>query len=436
MTRRAESVAVTAPSSPATAAATTPDSLWRHADFMKLWTGETVSVFGSQVTELALPLVAILTLNAGPGQLGLLNGAKFLPFVLLSLFAGVWIDRWRRRPVLIGANIGRAVLIGLVPLSAALGLLSIKLLYVVAFLGGMLTVLFDLAYLSYLPSLIPRTRLIDGNGKLQASQSLAGIGGPGLAGLLVQLLTAPIALLVDALSYLVSAASLLSIRQREPAPDSGTGDGAWRQEIAEGLRAVFGNPYLRALAGQAATFNLFEDLVLTVFLLYGIRELDLGPAMIGLVFGAGSAGAFLGSMAGRHATRVAGLGTVLIAAGTIACLSPLLFLFAHGPDAPSVAVLAGALLVHGVSVAVGNVNAVALRQSITPNRLLGRMNASYRLLTYGAIPLGSLLGGALASAFGIRMALVTGLACLPLAVSWLVFSPVMRLRDLSDAAVN
>ena len=192
--------------------------LWRHPDFRKLWAGETVSLFGSEVTELALPLVAVLALDAGAGQMGLLAAARFAPFLLVTLPAGVWVDRRRRRPVLIGANLGRCLLVALVPLLAGLGLLRIQHLYGIAFAVGVLTVLFDVAYQSYLPSLVDRGQLVEGNSKLQASASVARVGGPGLGGLLVQLAGAPRALLLDAATFAVSAATLLAIRQPEPAP--------------------------------------------------------------------------------------------------------------------------------------------------------------------------------------------------------------------------
>jgi len=411
-----------------------PPSLMGNGDFRKLWAGETISVFGSQVTEFALPLTAILTLHATPSQVGILGTARYLPFLLVTVLAGVWVDRWRRRPVLLGTNLARAALIGLVPLAAITGRLSISLLCGIAFLVGSLTVLFDLAYLSYLPTLVPRGQLADGNGKLQASQSLAGVAGPGFAGVLVQILSAPVALLLDALSYLFSAGSLWRIQGREPVPEPRTNREPWRQEVAEGLRTVFGHPCLRSLAGQGATFNALENLILTVFMLYAIRVLGLGPGTLGLVLAAGSAGALLGALSGRRTADVIGLGPALIGSMTVACLSPLLFLLARDSGPGSLSLLTGAFFLHGAGVAVGNVNAVTLRQVITPGRLLGRMNASYRLLTYGAIPLGSLLGGSLASVVGLHTTLLLGATALPSALLWVVFSPVRSLPGLAAAA--
>jgi MFS family permease len=236
----------------------------RNRDFLKLWAGETASLLGTQVTVLALPLVAVITLHASTGEVGVLNACRYAPFVLVILFAGVVVDRVRRRPTLMLANAGRALLIGLIPLAAAFDSLRVEYLYVVAFLVGVLTVFFDLAYQAYLPSLVERERLSEANTRLQASASAAELGGPGLGGLLVQVVTAPFALLVDAASFVVSIVSLATIETREPKPESERRP-PMLKAIRQGFRFTFGNRYLRAIAGEAATFNLFEQTILTVF---------------------------------------------------------------------------------------------------------------------------------------------------------------------------
>ncbi|GIE97675.1 MFS transporter [Paractinoplanes rishiriensis] len=408
-------------------------SVWRNRDFVKLWGGETVSLVGSQVTDLALPLVAILTLQATAFEVGLLNVARYAPFVLLSLFAGVWFDRHRRRPTLIGVNLGRAVLIGLVPVAGLLHLLTMEWLYLIAFLVGILTVLFDVGVLSYVPSVVERKDLGEANSKIAVSYSIAGIGGPGLAGFLIGVLTAPVALVIDAVTYLASAGALASIRRREPEPERPADRESVRSSIAEGLRAVFGNRVLRHLATQSATFNLFENVVVTVFLLYAVRELGIGPAAIGLVVSAGSVGALLGALAANKARTVLGIGPALRWSTVLACLSPLFLLLPGGNDPVSLLILAAALAVHGANLAVFNVNALTLRQSVTPNRLLGRMNASYRLILFGTIPLGAFLGGSLAGLFGPRTALVAGVLGVASPVAWLLFSPVFRLAEIPDS---
>ena len=289
--------------------------LWGHRDFRRLWAGETVSLFGSEVTELALPLVAVLVLDAEAAQMGLLAAARFAPFLLVTLPAGAWVDRRRRRPVLIGSNLGRALLVGLVPLLAGLGLLRMGHLYAVAFAVGAFTVVFDVAYQSYLPSLVEREQLVEGNSKLQASASVARVGGPGLGGLLVQLVGAPRALLLDAGSYVVSAASLLAIRNREPAPVAdrdGQPRARLRQEIGEGLAVTYRNPVLRSMAGLAATYNLFSQVIEALLVLYATRELGLSAGVIGLVISAGSIGALAGAALTGRLQRRLGVGPSLI----------------------------------------------------------------------------------------------------------------------------
>src|SRR6266581_5807108 len=222
--------------------------LWRQPDFVRLWTGHTISRFGSEISQLAIPLTAALVLNASAFQMGLLGTFEFAPFLLLSLFAGVWVDRLRRQPILIVADIGRAVLLGSIPLAAVLGVLRIEQLYVVGVCTGVLTVFFDVADQSYLPALVSREHLVEGNSKLEVSRSVAQIAGPGVAGALVQLITAPMAVLVDALSFVASVISLLFIRVREPAPVRNDGPtGSIWSELREGLAVVLENPLLRSI---------------------------------------------------------------------------------------------------------------------------------------------------------------------------------------------
>jgi MFS family permease len=415
------------------------DGLWRHRDFRKLWAGETVSLFGSEVTELALPLVAVLVLEADAGQMGLLAAARFAPFLLITLPAGAWVDRRRRRPVLIGSNLGRALLVGLVPLLSGLGLLRMGYLYAIAFAVGALTVLFDVAYQSYLPSLVDREQLVEGNSKLQASASAARVGGPGLGGLLVQLVGAPRALLLDAASYVISAASLLAIRNQEPDPPAdrdGEPRAGLRREITEGLAVTYRNPVLRSMAGLAATYNLFEGAVLALLVLYATRELGLAAGLIGLVVSAGSLGALAGAALTGRLERRLGVGPALILAVVVECAALLLVPVAAGPPAVAAGLLGLGFLGNGFGVGLSSVLAVSLRQVVTPDRLLGRMNASYRFLTYGAIPLGALLGGALGELLGLRAAVAVGAAGSLLTVPWVLLPPLAQLRQMPEQATE
>jgi MFS family permease len=399
--------------------------------FRNLWFGQTLSLFGSQVTFLALPLSAILVLHASPFEMGLLAAVEYAPFLFLTLFAGAWIDRIRRRPVMLGANLARAGLIGAIPVAAALGLLSLPLLAVVAFAAGCGAVVFEVAFLAYVPSLVGRDRLTTANARLFSSASAAEIAGPGLAGALVSLVGAPFALAADALSYLVSAGSLAAIRHPEPAPAARSGRDL-RAEIGEGLRVTFGQPILRAFAFEAATFNLFWALFNAAFLLFLTRELGLVPALVGLIFVVGAVGSLAGSLvAGRLAARL-GLGTTILGAMIIACSVYLAIPFVDGSSPTTVGVLALVLAVAGAFVAITVIHVMTIRQTVTPNRLLARMNASYRTLGYGVMPVGAVLGGILGEAFDLRSALAVGaigIACAPL---WVVFSPVRRIRRIED----
>ncbi len=401
-----------------------------NRDFVKLWAGETVSLIGTQVTQFALPLVAILSLNATVLQVGVLNALRFLPLIPLSLLAGVLLDRRRRRPVLIVCALGNAVLIGLVPLSSVTGLLSIGLLYVVTTLVGTLSMTFEVGALSYVPFLVERRHLAAANSRLWASTAVAGISGPGLAGLLVGLITAPITLSVDAVSYLFSAVSLISIRKPEPEPGPRAGRPSIRRSIAEGLHTVYGSKLLRTLLTQSAVFNLCYGAMLPVFLVYAVRVLGLSPAKLGIVIGAAAAGGLFGVLFATRIVAALGLGRAM-ALGTIGLSAgPLLFVIPRGAGLLSIAVLVVAQLVYGFNASMFNVNAITLRQTVTPARLLARMNATYRMVIYGVPLLGATGGGLLGSAVGLRTALVILLTAMTSPVLWMFFAPVFRLKEM------
>jgi MFS family permease len=411
------------------------DGLWRNANFLKLWAGQTVSLFGSQVTALALPLAAILTLHATPAQVGILRAAEFAPFLLITLFAGVWVDRRRRRPILIAVDLGRAAALGLIPVAALLGLLRVEYLYAIAFGVGMLTVLFDLAYQAFLPSLARPDEMIEANSKLQVSGSVAQIAGPGLAGLLVQAVTAPVAILVDAISFLVSAAALWRIRAGEIAPAASPGrqQGVWR-EIRRGLRFVFGEPRLRAMAGEAATSNFFGTAIETVLILYAIRELGMQPAVFGVTIAAGSVGALLGALLAEWGSQRFGLGPALMCAYALVCASPLLNPLVQRPFSVAVALLLLAQFLAGIGLSASNVYVISLRQTLAPGNFFGRVNASYRFFVSGAVPLGALLAGYLGETIGLRATLAVCACGMLVAPLWALLSPLPRLRQLPAVA--
>jgi MFS family permease len=400
-------------------------SLGRQADFNLLWGGQTVSQLGTQVSLLALPLTAVTALGAGAAQMGVLGAMGRLP-ALLYLVAGVWIDRTRRRPVLIAADVARAAVLLTVPLAALLGVLRIELLYAAVLLVAVLTVWFDIAYMSYVPSLVRQDQLVEGNSRLELSRSVAQVAGPGLGGLLVQALTAPIAVAVDAASFLVSALLVARIRSVEGQAASAGRRGVWR-EVAEGLRFVVGHPVLRSLAGAIAISNFFWALQLAVYVLYLSRGLGMPAPAIGLVVAATGPGAVLGTLLAGTTVRRAGIGPTVTAGlalfGAAALAFPLAPAYGDAPLA-SVALLAAAQGTMSLGGQVTAINVLSLRQGITPPALQGRSNASFRFLGVGVSPLGSLAGGLLGSLVALRPTLLVAALGLLLAPALLLLSPV------------
>ena len=402
--------------------------LWQHPGFFKLWSALTVSRFGSETSTLALPLLAALTLGASPAQMGLLSAAGTAPFLLIGLLVGVWVDRVRHGPLLVASDLARAALLVAVPLSWAAGWLSMGLLYAVALGVGALTVVFEVASMSLLPALVGRERLVEGNGKLEASRSLAQIGGPGIAGGLVGLLGAPVAVLVDAASYLVSAAFLVRLRVPEIIAKPPNEPRRASREIREGLRTVFSSPLLRPLVLCSATNSFSGFVFLSVYLLYLTEDLGLGPTAVGLVFALGGVGALLGALVAGPAARRFGGGRTMVSSMVLCGLSGTTIPLAVAVPAVALPMVLAAEFAQWMFLVVYKTGEVSMRQEVTPDRLLGRVNATERFVAYGAIPLGALLGGFLGQEVGIRITLVAGMAGMLLASSWLLFSPVSSWR--------
>jgi MFS family permease len=408
--------------------------LWRHPDFLKLWSAETVSQFGTQVSLLALPLAAVLVLDATAFEVSVLATVEFLPFIIFTLPAGVWVDRLRRRPILIAGDFGRAVLLASIPITYLSGHLTLAQLYAVAFGTGICTVFFDVSYQSYLPSLVEREHIIEGNSKLEISRSSAQIAGPGFAGLLVQALTAPYALLADALSFVGSGSFIFWIRKQEESPlaparhDERTS--LWT-ELKEGLRFVLGNPNLRAQAGCTATSNFFTQFVFAIGIVFLVRVVGLSPGVIGLSFSLGSIGALVAALTATRISTRFGIGPTTIATGLLWGPATLLVALAPTGNTAIPFVVVGLLLI-GFAVVVYNIVQVSYRQAICPPRLQGRMNSVMRFMVWGTIPLGSLTGGLLASTLGLRETMVIGAIGSALAVLWIVFSPQRHLHEMPE----
>jgi MFS family permease len=401
--------------------------LWRQRDFIKLWTGQTISQLGSHIGGGALRFSAILILGATPIQLSLLTAAQMVPALLLGLLAGVWVDRLRRRPILIAADVGRGLLLLSVPLAYLLGLLRIEQLYLVAALAGALAILFDVAYGAYLPAVVGRERLVEANSKLSASDSLAEIAGPPLGGALVQLISAPLAIVLDALSFLVSALSIGLIRAPEPPPAPPHQRPGLRRELAEGLGAALRDPLLRALLGAGFTISLFGGIIGTLYDLYLIRDLAMSPALVGLTIGVGGISALVGAFAAGPITRRLGVGPAIGGALALNGLTGLLIPLAHGPIYVALPMVLASQATD-ILFAVYFINETSLRQSIAPPRLLGRVDASFRFLTTGAGLLGALLGGALGETIGARAAIAIGVLGVWSACLWVFGSPLRKLQ--------
>jgi MFS family permease len=406
-------------------------SLWRHGDFMRLWTGQSVSLLGSQVTLLALPLTAILLFHATAFQVGALSAVEFLPFMLFGLPVGVLVDRMRRRPILIAADAGRFVAIGSIPLAHALGMLHLGQLYVVAFIFGTGTVFFDVAYLAYLPALVPRDRLVEGNAKLEVSRSGAQLAGPGIAGVLVQALSAPGAMLADAVSYLASVASLSLVRTKEPpvGPEGGSPI-PMRRQIGEGLRYVRHQPLIGPLVVCVAILNFFSMMGEAVLLLFAVRRLGLSAGAIGVILSVGSVGFVVGALVAERLPRVFGIGPALLGTAFMVGLGAVFIPLSTVATAPYLLVAYGLISTFGS--VVFSVNARSLMQSVVPPRLLGRAFATHRFVSWSANPLGALVGGLLGSHLGLRGTLWLAAAGQLVAFIPPLLSPVRRLVQLPE----
>jgi MFS family permease len=401
--------------------------LWRSGDFMSLWAAQSISQVGSAVGQLALPLVAILVLDATAFEVSLLAALEFLPFLLFALPAGVWVDRLRRRPILILADVGRALALASIPVAAAFDAITIGHLYAVGFALGTLTVAFDVAYQSYLPALIGRSQLVEGNSKLELSRSVAQVGGPGLGGILVAALTAPYAVASGAVSFVASAFFLYRIRNVEPPPERHE-QASIRVELIEGLRYLFGDPRWRAFSGYVATINFFSSgLVFSILLVFAVRDLGLSTAQIGLIFAVSNLGSVAAALGAGRIARRFGVGTTLIVAGVLSGM-PLLFLPLATAEHAVLLVLPP-LTLEAFGIVLFNVTGISYVQAVVPDRVLGRMTASRRFVVWGTIPLGSVAGGALASMIGLRETILIGAIGSTFCFLFLLFSPFRSIRE-------
>jgi MFS family permease len=381
-------------------------ALWRHLDFRRLWLATSVSQLGTQVSELAIPLTALTVLHADALQVGVLAAAGYLPLTLFGLPAGAWVDRVPRRRVLLTTDLARALVLASVPAASALGHLTMTQLWIVALLVGALSVLFDVAYTAYLPALVDRTQLARANSRLQVSEQAAAVVGPGLAGWLIGLVGAPIAIATDAASYLGSAAFIGRIRHREPEADATTTRPPLRTQVAEGLRFVLADRQLRAIALAAGIVNLFGRMVVVVVLIYLVRSGGYSAGAIGLVFALGAIGFLIGAATADRVIERLGLGRAIVSGGCVAAGA--FVLFALPPTSLAGPFIAAGMFVYGVGALTFTVGNATLRQLTTPAEILGSVTSSMRLLVWIAQPFAALLAGVLASRIGLHATLWVG----------------------------
>ncbi|WP_229402495.1 MFS transporter [Micromonospora okii] len=411
-------------------------SLWRDGDFLKFWSGETLSLFGTQITLLALPLTAVMTLNAQPEELGVLRFLQMVPYLLFGPLFGVWVDRHRRRPAMIGANTVRMVLIGLIPLLAAFDLLTVPLLLAITFGVGMAAVLFDVSWMSFVPTLVrDPDYLVEANAKLATTAATADAAGPGVAGSLVNLLSAPIAIAANAVTFLGSVLSLLMIRTREAVP-ARSPDRRPLAELVEGLRFVAGNQYVRWVAVVGGMANFFMSATQPMFIVYAVRTRDVPPSVLGLMLTIGACGGILGGLMSQRLLSRLRIGHVYAGALIMALASLLLIPAASGPAWLVYAMFTAAWFLSFVGLSVVNVLIMSLRQTVTPQRMMGRMNAAVRAVMFGVGALGGPVAGGIAAVAGVRAALWVSTAASALFVLTVLFSPVTRLRTMPPAATN
>jgi Na+/melibiose symporter-like transporter len=405
--------------------------LWRNPDFLKLWSGETVSQFGSLISGVAIPFAAILTLDAAPLQMALLRSAGIGAGILTVLFVGVWVDRMRRRPIMIATDLGQAILLATIPIASVAGLLKMTHLYAVTFAAGLLSSFFDVAYRSYLPSIVERGDLVEANSKLSASSSVAEVGAFGIAGWLVQWLTAPFAILIDALSFAFSALCVMNIKRPEPAPAPPARRSPVAREIAEGARFVWEHPMLRALLLSAAATSFSFGVTSIVYMLFVVNTLGFKPGLLGRIFSVGGLSSLGGAIVATRAARRFGAGRSMVYGLVIWGVGSILVPIARGAT-----LLAGALLVAQQLIGDGGatiylINATSLRQMIAPPEILGRVSASLRFIGLASALAGSIAGGVIGQLLGLRFALVIG-ACGPFVAAAALW-PTLRVLEQESA---
>jgi predicted MFS family arabinose efflux permease len=403
-------------------------SLWRCPEFVKLWAGQTISEIGSRVSREGIPLTAVIVLHASTAQMGWLTGIGGLAALIAGPLAGTLADRTRRKPLMIGADLGRALILATIPWAHFHGGLTMSHLVAVVALAGMLTVLFDVAYPTFVPTLVAPAQLLEANSKLALTLSVAEVTGPALTGMLVKLITAPVAILLDAVSFILSALSIAWIARPESTPAPPAAHQSWWAEASGGIRFVFSHPLLRPVALRTATVSLAWGFFATLYVYYAIEVLKMSTVSLGIVITLGGIGNLAGALVARRASTRFPVGKLLIAASLWQGVMSLLIPLAYEPGWFAVACLGTSQLFGDVAHPVFNINELTLRQKAAPPHMLGRVNACMQLLFKGLFPFGALSGGALAALIGSRQTLLFSSFGILASCLWLIFSPVRRLQ--------
>lgn len=396
-------------------------SIWLNHDFLRLWSGETIAQLGAQITQLALPLLVLATPGTSAAEVGLVTAMQTAPVLCVTPFAGVLIDAFDRRRILLVANVARAVALSLVPLLVLTDNVTVPALALIAFVVGSGTAVFDVAYMSYLPALVPKNQLVDANGKLQATYTIAHVGGPGLGGLLISVVGTGLAIAANVVTYLVAFVAMLLIRHRQPHDPETVADRPKLVDIVTSFRLVWQDRVLRVLAFQSAWFNFCWYAVLTLFLVYAVQRLDMNAGQIGVALTVGSLGSLAGAAVARRLGERFEARRLLVYSIGIGSFAPTLLLpTGHDGSTIDVALVIGMFLLYGFGITIYNVHVVAYRQAMIKFEVLGRASAAYRLVTHGPVPLGAFLGGQLGASIGLWRAIAVFAVAAPL--GWICFA--------------
>lgn len=403
----------------------------RQPEFRKLWIGDLFSRFGTGITRLALPLTAAVTLQANAFEMGILTALGTLPNLLLGLFAGVIVDRLPRRPMIIATDIGRALLLATIPAAAIWDILQMEQLYAIAFLVASLDLFFDIASTSFLPTVLAREALVSGNAALSINNQISKIGGPSVAGVIISILTAPLAILLDAFSFLISAICTTIVRVSEPPLSNQAKKQGWWADIVEGLKLVFQDDILRTIVGASILGSLASAIQAPLLILFLTRDLELSSTMIGTILAMTGIAAFPGSFLAQSIADSVGQGRAIAVGTLLVSMGMILIPMANGSLTFIFVILIIAQLLIGAGVPIYAINQLTARQLAVPNHLQGRTNATRRFLMFGLTPLAAIASGYLGQVIGLRSVLLGGALLMWLALLWTIFSPLWSIHEIS-----